>query len=80
MIKIYLLEQPADLRFEVIWLTPGKIYDGELTPVIYDPQTLQPVPPSYVVICDDGKMRKVDSSFFITLEQLREEKLNQLLK
>lgn len=75
MIKLYLLEQPADLR----WLTSGKIYDGELTPVSYDPQTLQPAPPSYVVICDDGKMRKVDASFFITLEQLREEKLNKIL-
>jgi hypothetical protein len=75
MTKLYLLEQPADLR----WITPGRIYDGELTPVIYDPQTLQPVPPSYVVICDDGKMRKVDASFFITLEQLREEKLNKIL-
>ncbi|HOB26374.1 MAG TPA: hypothetical protein PKG93_04440 [Bacilli bacterium] len=59
-------------------LTIGSIYDCELCPTIYDPHTLQPVPPSYIVKCNDGKYRKVDSSFFLTLEEMRNEKLNNL--
>lgn len=76
--KLYLPEL-ANLDWSICHLTPGKIYDGELTPVVYDPQTLQPAPPCYIVICDDGKSRKIDSHYFSKLDELREEKINQIL-
>jgi hypothetical protein len=58
--------------------TVGKCYDGDLVPTIYDPQTLQPAPASYVVRCDDGYNRKVDALYFITLEEWRQKKLEEL--
>jgi len=73
--KLFLIEQPADLK----WVTPGKIYDGDLVPTIIDRITMEPVPPSYIIRCDDGKSRKMDASFFITVEELREKKLKELL-
>lgn len=59
--------------------TVGEIYEGDLCPVEYDPQTLQPVPPSYVVRCNDGKFRKVGGEYFITLDKWREEQINKIL-
>lgn len=60
-------------------LTVGKLYEGDLTPDMYDPQTLQPASPAYVVKCNDGKWRKVGGEYFITLEEWREQQLNKLL-
>jgi hypothetical protein len=84
MIKLYLKEIPH--RCGIIldaYLNIGNIYEGELCPVIYDPYksspgNLQPVPPSYIIKCNDGKLRKVDASFFLTSEEMRNEKLNEL--
>jgi len=59
-------------------LTIGKIYEGVETATIYDPRTFQPIPPSYIVRCDDGELRKVDASFFMTLEEWRGYRLNEL--
>ena len=59
-------------------LTINKWYEGDLTPTIYDPQTLQPVPPSYIVRCNDGKYRKVYAEYFLTIEDWREKKLKEL--
>jgi hypothetical protein len=67
-------------------LTINKWYEGNLTPLlrsalnrtIYDPQTLQPVPPSYIVRCNDGKYRKVYAEYFLTIEDWREKKLKEL--
>jgi hypothetical protein len=59
-------------------LTVGKCYDGDLVPTIYDPQTLQPAPASYIVKCDDGYNRKVDALYFITLEEWRQKKLEEI--
>lgn len=73
--KVYLKEQ---LSFDFYHLTIGKCYVAHPTPVIYDPITLQPVEPSYVVRCDDGLMRKVDAKYFMTLEEWREMKLNEI--
>lgn len=61
------------------YLTKGKLYQGELTPTMYDPQTFQPAEPSYIVKCDDDKFRKFEAKHFITLEEWREMKLNQIL-
>lgn len=59
-------------------LIQGKIYYGVLTPEITDPITLAPLPPSYIVECEDGKIMSVDASFFLTMEELRENKLIEL--
>ena len=59
--------------------TVGKWYEGELVPTIYDPQTLQPAPASYIVNCNDGYNRKIDALYFITLEEWRERQLNKLI-
>ena len=69
-------------------LTVGKIYECELCPGpdIYDhlysiflAEKFQPSPPTYLVKCDDGKFRKINVVHFITLEELREQKLNKIL-
>lgn len=60
-------------------LKKGKIYDGELTPTMYDPNTFQPAKPHYIIKCDDGKFRKFMAEHFITLEEWREKQLEKLL-
>jgi len=64
------------------FLTLGNSYEGELTPTLYDPKTLDVVPPSYVIKCDDGMFRKFNAEFFITEQEWkqmdRENKLNEI--
>ena len=61
------------------YLTKGKVYEGDLTPTMYDPKTLQPTDPSYIVKCDDGKLRKFEAKHFITLEEWRQTQLDKIL-
>ena len=65
---------PPDVYLEI-----GKIYDGELTPTMYDPNTFQPAKPHYIIKCDDGKFRKFMAEHFITLEEWREKQLDKIL-
>lgn len=65
---------PPDVYLEI-----GKIYEGDLTPTMYDPQTLQPVEPCYIVKCHDGKYRKFMTKHFLTLEEWRERQLDKIL-
>jgi hypothetical protein len=67
-----LLIKPMPYYWQNSW------YEGDLTPTMYDPNTYLPVSQSYIVRCDDGKLRKFDSEFFITQEELRDKKLNEL--
>ena len=76
--KIYLIKLPPFGYNSPELFTINKWYEGDLTPTMYDPQTLQPAIPSYVVRCNDGKWRKVDTKYFLTAEEWREEKLNEL--
>jgi hypothetical protein len=82
MIKLFLKEITHTGGFnnlDVVGnLTIGKIYEGVLTPTITDPITLKPLAPSYTVRCNDNRFRKVDASFFLTIEELRENKLIEL--
>jgi hypothetical protein len=80
MIKLSLKEIPNRYDYLSIFhiRNIGNIYEGELCPTTYDPYTLKPASPAYVIKCDDGKLRKVDASFFITFEEMRNEKLNEL--
>jgi len=56
--RIYLIKQFSDESWNEV-LPVNNWYEGELTPTIYNTQTLQPAPPSYIVKCSDGKFRKV---------------------
>jgi hypothetical protein len=73
--KLYLIKEFWDESC----LPVNNWYEGELTPTIYDPQTLQPSPPSYIIKCSDGKLRKVGGEYFLTQEDWRERQLNQIL-
>lgn len=72
MIKLVLI---ADVNKDLP-LIKGKVYEGELTPKLYDTQTLEEVPESYIIKCNDNKFRKVEANCFISL---REGNLNKLL-
>ncbi len=76
--KLVLIKKPIYPTSTEELFTVGKCYDGDLVPIQYDPQTLQPAPASYVIKCDDGYNRKVDALYFITLEELRQKKLEEL--
>ena len=83
---ILITDAPTDIHLEKHYtftcdnyLTKGKIYKGDLIPTMYDPQTLEPAEPSYIIKCDDGKFRKFFASLFITIEEWRESQLNKIL-
>ena len=77
--KLYLTKLPPFGYNSEELFTVGKWYEGDLVPTIYDPQTLQPAPASYIVKCNDGYNRKIDALYFITLEEWRERQLNKIL-
>ena len=76
--KIYLIKLPPFGYNSPELFTINKWYDGDLTPTMYDPQTLQPAIPSYIVKCNNNKWIKVDTKYFITQEEWREKKLKEL--
>jgi hypothetical protein len=76
--KLYLIKEFWDESWKEV-LPVNNWYEGELTPTIYDPQTLQPSPPAYIIKCSDGKLRKAGGEYFLTQEQWRERQLNQIL-
>ncbi len=53
-------------------------YECELAPTIYDPMTFKPSESFYIVTCEDGKFRKYKVDNFLTLAEVRENKLNEL--
>jgi hypothetical protein len=59
-------------------LIRGNMYECELTPTMYDPNTYQPVEPYYIVRCEDDKFRKYYAEYFIDIVELRDEKLKEL--
>ena len=59
-------------------LKVGSMYECELTPTMYDPNTLQPSEPYYIVTCEDGKFRKYAAEYFRDIVEMREEKLKEL--
>lgn len=59
-------------------LKVGSMYECELTPTIYDPNTFEPTKPSYVVACEDGKFRKYYTEYFRDIVEVRAEKLKEL--
>jgi hypothetical protein len=76
--KLYLIKMPPFGWNSDEFFTINKCYDVDPTPTQYDPQTLQPSLPSYIVRCDDGYIRKVDIEYFITQEEWIEKKLKDL--
>jgi hypothetical protein len=76
-LKLYLIKMPPFGYDSGEFFTINKWYDGDLTPIIYNPTTLEGKR-GYVVICDDGYTRKVDIEYFITQEEFRENQLKEL--
>jgi hypothetical protein len=76
-IKVYLVDLPPFGWNSNELFTVGKWYDAEPTPIMYDPNTFKPYE-GYIVICNDGNWRKVDSKYFITQQEWREMKLKEL--
>lgn len=67
-----------DKKFDLAYwsVTENKLYDVEIA-TQYDCITYEPFE-SFIVRCDDGKMRKMDPDWFIKLHELRDRKLNEL--
>ncbi len=76
--RIYLIKEFWDESWREV-LPVNNWYEGELTPTMYDPQTLQPASPHYIVKCSDGKFRKAGAEYFLTEREWRERQLNKLL-
>lgn len=82
--RLLLVEMPDNLHTSLgtlsysKLLTIGKWYEGDLTPTIYDPETLLPAGPYYIIHCDDYKLRKVEGKYFISVDEVRDKKLNEL--
>ena len=76
-LKLYLIKMPPFGYDSGEFFTINKWYDCDLTPIIYNPTTLEGKR-CYVVICDDGYTRKVDIEYFITQEEFRENQLKEL--
>ena len=69
-----------DAVFLSNFIKPGIWYFADESPIIYDPQTFAPIK-YYIILCDDGKYRKIDIDFdkFITIDEWRENRLESLL-
>jgi hypothetical protein len=59
-------------------LSSNKIYDCEYTPKIYDPQSFN-VYIGLIVRCDDDKYRKFETSDFISVDEMRDQKISEIL-
>ena len=74
--KLLLIKVPSFLYGE--FLTINKWYEGAPATTKYDPQTLKPSSPEYVIRCDDERYRMVGCEYFLTEGEWRERKLNEL--
>ena len=59
-------------------LSSNKIYECEYTPKMYDPHSFN-VYIGLIVKCDDGKYRKCEIYNFISLDELRNKKISEIL-
>jgi hypothetical protein len=75
-LKVVLKDNHSEIIDE-LHIKSGKVYDATLCPTIYDPNTFRALPRSYIIKCD-GEYRKVPAKYFITISELRHNKLNQL--
>lgn len=56
----------------------NKIYDAKETPAMIDPNTYNPVT-KYLIRCEDNNIRAFASELFISIEEFRDNKLNELV-
>jgi hypothetical protein len=76
--KIYLIKEFWDEDWKEV-LPVNNWYEGVLTPIMYDPQTLQQTSPAYIIKCNDGKFRKAGAEYFLTIEEWRQRQLDKIL-
>jgi hypothetical protein len=77
--KLYLVSLPK-INSADEFFTVGNTYEGDFAPTTYDPQTLQTSTRKYYIVkCDIDKWIKVDTHYFITLDEWRERQINKIL-
>lgn len=54
------------------------LYVVNKTVYTYDANTFKPNPPSWIVVCNDGKSRKFTMDFFDELKEYRDKRINEL--
>lgn len=59
-------------------IVANKIYDAEETPALTDPYTFNMVT-QYIIRCEDNSLRAFPSEFFMSIEEFRDNKLNELV-
>ena len=57
----------------------NEIYDAEFTPIVYDPNTLQPIKGGIIIKLSKGWIKETMDNFY-TLEEYRENKLKDILE
>ena len=62
-----------------LYVNKDSIYEGDLTPTIYDKKSFEPLPKKYYIICNDGFGRVLEAEHFITLQEWREQQINEIL-
>jgi hypothetical protein len=64
---------------EPFYVTAGHIYDIEKGPITYHPITFESIQSHVIMSCDDGNFRQLKNiNNFVDIQQVREQKLNQL--
>jgi hypothetical protein len=71
-LKVVLKDTHSEMIIDELHIKSGKVYDATFCPDLIDPLL-----PSYIIKCD-GEYRKVPASDFITINELRDSKLNHL--
>lgn len=76
-LKVVLKDTHSEMIIDELHIKSGKVYDATFCPDLIDTNTYKPLLPSYIIKCD-GEYRKVPASDFITIDELRDSKLNHL--
>lgn len=82
MIKLVCISTLPYFKNEDLYKTyvnKDSIYEGSLTPQTYDPETMLPLPENYIITCNDGHARIISKKHFITLQEWREQQINEIL-
>jgi hypothetical protein len=84
MIKFYLkndLNQNDINELRIKYkLSTNKLYTGEKTPTLYDPNTFEKIETDFFILkCDDNKFRKVSEIYLMNQSDRRDFILNEIL-
>ena len=66
------------IKYAGLYVTVGKVYDGSLTPKMYD-KDYNPIQ-KYIITTDDKSQRIYNLEQFIPLAEWREKQINEILE